>query len=92
MPYDVTYSLLLLLVFGTPLAGVQCSFEHKAAAGPPKSTLGGLSEAKLRDACQAPSRPHFPAFIAGSGRSSPNQRSWRQGIAGAQKCGCPAPQ
>ena len=24
-----------------PLAGVQCSFEHKAAAGPPKSTFGG---------------------------------------------------
>jgi hypothetical protein len=25
----------------TPLAGVQCSFQHKAAAGPPKSTFGG---------------------------------------------------
>ena len=63
----------------TPLAGVQCSFQHKAAAGPPSPPSGGLSSSKLRVACRPASRPHFPAFLAGSGRSFHFQRSWRGG-------------
>ena len=68
----------------TPLAGVQCSFQHKAAAGPPSPPSGGLSSSRLRVASQpsSRSRPHFPASLAWLARSSPNQRSWRQGTAG----------
>ena len=70
------------MLFGTPLAGVQCSFQHKAAAGPPSPPSGGLSSSRLRVASQPSSRPHFPASLAWLARSSPNQRSWRQGTAG----------
>ena len=74
--------VLLLLLFGTPLAGVQCSFQHKAAAGPPSPPSGGPSSSRLGVASQPSSRPHFPASLAWLACSSPNQRSWRQGTAG----------
>ena len=37
--YMMPLTRVIVVGFPNPLAGVQCSFEHKAAAGPPKSTF-----------------------------------------------------
>ena len=66
--------------FPTPLGGVQCSFEHKLPRRRGSRGQRESTEPEIGVAGREQARPRFPAFLAGSGRSSPNQRSSRQGM------------
>ena len=66
--------------FQTPLGGVQCSFEHKLPRRRGSRGQRESTEPEIGVAGREQARPRFPAFLAGSGRSSPNQRSSRQGM------------
>ena len=86
--YELPYSSNCCCFSEPPSLAFNAPSSTRLPPGRPSPPSGGLSSSKLRVACRPPSRPHFPAFLAGSGRSFHFQRSWRQGIAGAEKCGC----
>ena len=68
-----------------PLGGVQCSFEHKLPRRRGSRGQRESTEPEIGVAGREQARPRFPAFLAGSGRSSPNQRSSRQGMLARRK-------
>jgi hypothetical protein len=80
--YEPPYSSYCCCFSEPPSLAFNAPSSTRLPPGRPSPPSGGLSSSKLRVACRPPSRPHFPAFLAGSGRSFHFQRSWRQGIAG----------